>query len=107
MLKHARQGNTLTVRLTGELDQDSATRIRQELDDLISDVKIKHLVLDMQGLTFMDSSGIGVVIGRYRTLAQRGGGVAVRGESPHVQRIMQLSGLYSILESSRCASGGN
>jgi len=101
MLKHVRQGNTLTVRLVGELDQDSATRIRQELDDLIADVRVKHLILDMQGLTFMDSSGIGVVIGRYRTLAKRGGGVAVRGESPHVQRIMRLSGLFTILENSR------
>ncbi|GHU73332.1 anti-sigma factor antagonist [Clostridia bacterium] len=101
MLKHARQGNTLTVRLDGELDQDSATRIRQELDDLIADTRVKHLVLDMQGLTFMDSSGIGVVIGRYRTLATRGGGVAVRGESAHVERIMKLSGLYSILEQAR------
>ncbi|MDR0396276.1 MAG: anti-sigma factor antagonist [Oscillospiraceae bacterium] len=101
MLKHARQGNTITVKLDGELDQDSASRVRQELDDLISDARIKHLVLDMQGLTFMDSSGIGVVIGRYRTLATRGGGVAVRGESPHVQRIMKLSGLYSILEDAR------
>ncbi|GHU69077.1 anti-sigma F factor antagonist [Clostridia bacterium] len=101
MLKHARQGNTLTVKLDGELDQDSSVRIRRELDDLIADTRIKHLVLDMQGLTFMDSSGIGVVIGRYRTLATRGGGVAVRGESTHVQRIMKLSGLYSILEEAR------
>jgi stage II sporulation protein AA (anti-sigma F factor antagonist) len=98
MLKHARQGSTVTVRLDGELDQDSATRIRQELDDLIADTHIKRLVLDMQGLTFMDSSGIGVVIGRYRTLSKRGGSVAVCGENAHIQRIMQLSGLYQIVE---------
>ena len=98
MLKHARHGNTLTVRLDGELDQYSAIRIRQDLDDLIADTRVKRLILDLQGLTFMDSSGIGVIIGRYRTLLSRGGSVAVCGESPHVQRIMQLSGLYQIIE---------
>jgi stage II sporulation protein AA (anti-sigma F factor antagonist) len=98
MLKHARQGSTLTVQLSGELDQYSAARVRQELDDLIADTRVKRLVFDMQELSFMDSSGIGVVLGRYRTISQRGGSVAVSGESSHVRRIMQLAGLYQIVE---------
>lgn len=101
MLKKARQGSTLTVHLDGELDHCSALHIRQELDDLIADERIKHLILDMQGLTFMDSSGIGVIIGRYRTLSRRGGGVSVRGANRHIDRIMQLSGLYQIVEKCR------
>jgi len=98
MLQSSRTGDRVTVRLEGELDQNRATRVRQWLDDLIADPRVKHLVLDFKKLTFMDSSGIGVVLGRYRTLSQRGGGVAVTGESAHIKRIMQLGGLYQILE---------
>lgn len=108
-MKYIRQGATLVVKLDGELDQNSSVRVRDELDSLITDTRIRHLVLDMEGLTFMDSSGIGVIIGRYRTLVKRGGGVSVRNESPHILRIMQLSGLHSILENyeNSAVVGGN
>ena len=98
MLKYTRQGGALTVMLDGELDQNSSQRVREELDDLIEDSRVKRLTLDMRNLTFMDSSGIGVIIGRYRTLAKRGGSVSVRHESPHIKRIMKLTGLYTILD---------
>ena len=52
----------------------------------------------MSGLTFMDSSGIGVVLGRYKTLSRRGGTVAVRQPTPHVNQIFRMSGLYQIVE---------
>jgi len=97
MEKAARAGmrthDTVTVRLEGELDHCSAERVRATLDSLIVDERIRRLVVDVSGLTFMDSSGIGVMIGRYRTLARRGGSMAVRGPSPQVDRIFQLSGL--------------
>jgi len=98
MLKYTRQGNALTVMLEGELDQNSSQRVRTELDDLLEDSRIRRLIFDMRNLTFMDSSGIGVIIGRYRTLSGRGGSVSVRNEAPHIQRIMKLTGLYTILE---------
>jgi stage II sporulation protein AA (anti-sigma F factor antagonist) len=101
MLKYIRTGTVLTVMLEGELDQNSSQVIREELDNLIEDTRIRHLTLDMRALTFMDSSGIGVIIGRYRTLARRGGGVSVTGESDHIRRVMKLTGLYTILENSR------
>ncbi len=93
--------DTVTVQLEGELDHCSAERVRASLDALIEDPGIRRLVIDVARLTFMDSSGIGVVIGRYRTLARRGGSVAVRGASPQVDRIFQMSGLYQIVEKSR------
>lgn len=101
MLEHARQQDTLTVRLAGELDHHSAEQVRRDLDSLIADERVVHLVLDMKGLTFMDSSGIGVLIGRYRTLARRQGTVSVRNMSPHVARIFQLSGLHQIINKGR------
>ena len=49
----------------------------------------------------MDSSGIGVMLGRYRQLARRGGTLAVRGASPQVDRIFRMSGLYQVIEKCR------
>lgn len=98
MMKHTAKGETLTVILEGELDHHSAESVRAELETLIANPHVKRLVLDLGKLTFMDSSGIGVVLGRYRTLAKRGGGVAVRGPNAHVDRIFAMSGLYQIVD---------
>ena len=78
MLTHEKRRGTITVRLTGDLDHNTAAQIREELDLLIEDQSIRRLVFDLSELGFMDSSGIGMIIGRYRTMARRGGSVAVR-----------------------------
>ena len=105
MLEHARQKDTLLVRIRGELDHYSAEQVRTELDELIADERIQHLVIDMKGLTFMDSSGIGVLIGRYRTLARRRGTLSVQNMSPLIERIFQLSGLHQIIQNHRSSAG--
>ncbi len=101
MLEHARQRDTLTVRLRGELDHHSAEQVREELDALIADDRIVHLVIDMQALSFMDSSGIGVLIGRYRSMTRRKGTMSVKNMNPQIERIFQLSGLHQIINSGR------
>ena len=63
MLSYVRKKNTLTVHLTGELDHSVAAGIRAELDELILDPRVRRLVFDLDGLEFMDSSGIGLIIG--------------------------------------------
>ncbi len=101
MLNHAKQRDRLTVALNGELDHFSAMNIRRELDELISDPGVRHLMLDMADLKFMDSSGIGVILGRYRILAARGGSVWVRNMNPQINRIFQLSGMAQIIHVAR------
>lgn len=98
MLKHTRQRDRLTVYLTGEMDHCSALPIRMEMDRLIADPSVRYMTLDLTGLTFMDSSGIGVILGRYRTLAARGGCVTVRGMNPQISRIFQLSGMAQVIQ---------
>ena len=98
MIKHSARGDTVTVALEGELDHHSAQSVRAELESLIASPHILHLVLDRGKLSFMDSSGIGVVLGRYKTLAKRGGSVAVRSPNAHVNRIFAMSGLYQLVE---------
>lgn len=98
MLTHEKRRGTMTVRLTGDLDHHAAAQIRPELDALIADPGVKRLVFDLSGLGFMDSSGIGMLIGRYKVMTRRGGSVAVRSGGGQVDRLIELSGLYQIVE---------
>ena len=67
-----RTGTVLHAALSGELDHHSAAAVRQALDAAMED-GVRELVLDLSGVSFMDSSGIGVILGRYRILRARGG----------------------------------
>ena len=97
MLSHMQKKDVLIVRLEGELDQCSASGIRRELDQLLQNPSIRHLVLDMEKMPFMDSSGIGVILGRYRTLSLRSGSVSVMRMSPQVRRVYALSGMAQVI----------
>lgn len=97
-MQHERRRDTVLAHITGELDHCSAQSIRRELDALIEDPTVKHLILDLKNMSFMDSSGIGVILGRYRALAQRGGTVAVKNMNHHVEKIFVLSGMGQIIQ---------
>lgn len=97
-MRHTLRGDTLTVYLSGELDHHSAKQVRAELDGLIESPKVRRLVMDLSDLSFMDSSGIGVIIGRYNKMAKRGGSVGIKRAKPQINRIFNLSGVYQIVE---------
>lgn len=98
MLSYEKKGNALTVYLTGELDHSAAEGVRAELDALIDATGAKRLLLDVGELRFMDSSGIGLVIGRYKKMTRRGGSVAVVGANRRIDRIFDMAGLYALVE---------
>ena len=87
-----------TVAISGELDHHTAEKIRTRMDKLIVEKKLKCVVLDLRGLTFMDSSGIGVLLGRYKLLKQRGGQLYVKNLSRNIDKIFRLSGLYQVIK---------
>lgn len=97
-LEATRRGSRVKASIQGELDHHSATAMRNQLDTLIADPAISELVLDLSGVTFMDSSGLGVILGRYRTLAQRGGRLLLSGVPVDIDRIFKMSGLYALVE---------
>lgn len=97
MLKSIRDADRLIVRLTGELDHYCAQTVRRELDALISDRSIRTLILDFSALQFMDSSGIGVILGRYRQMRDRGGQVCVIHMNCHIARIFHMSGMDRVI----------
>ena len=97
MLRSSCKQDALVVALDGELDHFCAQSIRRQLDEMLADPSVRYLVLDFDKLTFMDSSGIGVVLGRYRLLRDRGGHVAIVGMNPHIARLFHMSGLDRII----------
>ena len=89
--------NLLVEFLCTELDHHIAEEVREEIDAIITDHSIKNIVFDFKNMRFMDSSGIGVVIGRYRKIAKDGGKVAVVNVSTQVKKIFDLSGMNKII----------
>ena len=98
MLDYDVYRSTLLVRLENELDHNAAQHLRRELDALLRDHSIRRLVLDLKHLRFMDSSGVGFIIGRYKLMARRGGSVAVKNADQRMDRIFEMSGLYELVE---------
>ena len=98
MFCYEKKKNELIVRLSGELDHRAAVGIRRELDELIVQTGARRLVFDFNNLEFMDSSGIGLIIGRYKLMNQRMGSVAVCGTNARIDQIFKMSGLYQLVE---------
>jgi len=97
MLQYRPLGETVTVVVAGELDHYAAPQIRHMLDDLLRDPGVTDLVVDLENLTFMDSSGIGVLLGRLRILQSRGGTLSVQNMQPPVEKLFRLSGLQRVI----------
>ena len=97
-LNFDKQDNTLIVYLIGELDHHSAEEVRVKIDDRIDRDNIKKVILNFRNVTSMDSSGIGVVIGRYRKLKNKDGYISVVEVNKRVDKVFALSGLYKIIK---------
>ena len=90
-------GNTLYLGLTGELDEHASDYTRGTLDDIIDRHRMLKVIMDLSNLSFMDSTGVGVLIGRYKRLKNRNTVVFVKNPSPTIDKIFQMSGLYEIM----------
>ena len=86
----------LSAALSGEIDHHSAGLLRDRLDEAIAQARPRLLRLDFDAVTFMDSSAVGLVMGRYRSLAPSGAALEVVNLSPQAMRMMRLSGLQSL-----------
>lgn len=83
----------MTAYLTGEIDHHCARGIREEIDETAQRVHPGELVLDFRDVTFMDSSGIGLVMGRYSLMQELGGVLRVSNLSSQIKKVMKLAGL--------------
>lgn len=89
--------NVLCVRLAGELDHHTADMLREKVTEIIERGQINHIILNLEKLTFMDSSGLGVILGRYKQVKLNNGEMVVCAISPPVKRLFEMSGLFKII----------
>ncbi|HCC35268.1 MAG TPA: anti-anti-sigma factor [Ruminococcaceae bacterium] len=90
------KGDVVTAYLEGELDHHNAKAIREDVDAALDRHSPGLLVLDFREITFMDSSGIGLVMGRYKKLQGTGAQIHITGTSPPIYKVMQIAGLSKL-----------
>ena len=91
-------GDKLTVYLSGDIDHHTAAGMRSEIDHTLRENCIKLLTLDFSGVTFMDSSGIGLVMGRHKLVSELGGRCRVADPPAYISKVMRISGIGDLCE---------
>ena len=93
-----KKNNILIVNLSGELDHNSAELVRVKIDNKIDEDNIIKVILNFSGVTFMDSSGIGAVVGRYKRVSNKGGSLCIAEANKNVDKLFELAGLYKVIK---------
>ena len=96
-IKDKLYGSSLYVSLCGELDESSAIQTRNKMDYLIDTMAFDKVIFDLSELDFMDSTGIGVMIGRYKKLKARSIPCYITNPSAQAEKIFIMTGLYQIM----------
>ena len=97
-IRFKHQSDYTTAYLSGELDHHTADNTRQALDDIIKKYAHAHLVLDLKNLSFMDSSGLGVILGRYKKLKAQGSSMYIKNANKQIEKVFNVSGIYKIIK---------
>ena len=93
----AKDGN-LVAHFYGELDHHMSEGARKDIDRKYLEMNLKNIILDFSNLTLMDSSGIGLVMGRYKNVVDRKGRVLIISSNVYIDRIIKMSGLSKIID---------
>ncbi len=94
----AEKDGDLVVSITGDVDHHSATGIREEIDRLLEEKKPSALLLDLGGTDFMDSSGLGLILGRKRKTEEMGIGLVLINPTDGCRKILRLAGMENQIE---------
>lgn len=90
-------GAYLIIRMDKELDHHQAEKVQEQIEHLRREKPYKHLVFDFSETTFMDSSGVGMLIRQYKTMSMSGGDVCASGVRPMLDKLFYVSGLHKII----------
>ena len=97
-MKECKKGENLYIYLSGEIDEHSVGFIRERADRLIDEnAGLSRAVFNLAGVKFMDSTGIGFLIGRYKKLQKYGMEMYLENPNAGADKILELSGIYSIM----------
>jgi len=100
IISHVKDG-ILYVKLSGDIDHHSAKSVRDAVDDLMRRNNPAELELDLSAIEFMDSSGLGLVLGRYKKQTDMGGNMRIINPTRRVMQILQLAGVEKIIKIER------
>lgn len=97
-MKYEVQENCLTIYLPGELDHHNSEEIKREADRLIERGHVRYVIFDFADTEFCDSSGIGVIMGRYKKVCMFGGEVWATHANERIKKILKMSGATKIMQ---------
>ena len=92
-VKIINEDNKVIALLSGEIDHHNAKSLRQDIDFSLRENQPEELIMDFSEVGFMDSSGIGLDMGRFKLMQEIGGNLVVRNPPPHIKKVMRLSGI--------------
>ena len=95
-IKASFNNNVLMIKIYGEIDHHNAKKLREKIDSLLIEKKPLKMVLDLSLVSFMDSSGIGLILARYRFCQNTGTSLYVEGVNRQTQKILALAGIKTI-----------
>lgn len=96
-LNFKKEKGTTVIEFFGELDNHTAGLTKENLDMIMDKNPSTNYIFDLGNLKFMDSSGIGILLGRYRAIKNKGGNLFVRNINPQIDKVFRVSGLYQVL----------
>lgn len=98
LLSMSEENEHLFIRISGEIDHHSAVGVRNEIDSKIMELRPKRAVMDLSGIDFMDSSGLGLIMGRFSKMRAVGGELTLLDPSDRIMKIFVLAGLEKIVK---------
>ena len=97
----------MIIYLSGEIDHHSSRDMREGVDRLIVTHRPKAFILDLSGVDFMDSSGLGLVLGRYKKIKELGGDMYIANAGERTMRILKMAGVDKIIKTVECKTPYN
>ncbi len=95
--KYEMNGDTLKITLSGEIDHHTARAVRIEIDNQIYLHRAATVMIDLKDVGFMDSSGLGLILGRYTHVKEAGGRLMLLDPCPSAERVLKLAGTEKII----------
>lgn len=92
-MEYELNGVNLIVHLPGELDHHSVRTLPQDIELLFGEYEIRRIIFDFSAVTFMDSSGIGAVLGRYKRMCERDGNITLYGMNRRTRKLLEMAGV--------------
>jgi stage II sporulation protein AA (anti-sigma F factor antagonist) len=99
-VEFVKENNSLVIYFYGEVDNKACKDYKSSIIDTINNFSYLDVIFDFSNVTFIDSSGIGLIIGRYNQLKEKGNSLSIRGTNKSIDKLFSVSGLWNILNTS-------